>query len=73
MEGELIRVLRPDEVMGGGVWAEEIREAKDRTSEKPKVRKGIKRSRSECCPNNGELPLGIGFFTPPTLTTACLE
>jgi hypothetical protein len=46
--------LSPDEVMGGGIWAEEIRQAHERTSEKPKVRKGIKWSRLECCPINGE-------------------
>src|SRR6476660_5307601 len=73
VEGELTRVLSPDEVMGGGVWAEEIRQANDRTSEKPKVRMGINWSRSECCPINGEPFLRIGFFTPQTLTTACLE
>src|SRR6478609_2779485 len=38
--GGLTRVLRPDEVMGG-VWAEEFRQAKNRTKEKPSVRQGI--------------------------------
>jgi hypothetical protein len=52
--------LSPDEVMGGGVWAKEIRQAHDRTSEKPNVRKGINWSRSECCPLNGEPLFGIG-------------
>ena len=60
VEGELTCVLSPDEVMGGGVWADEIRQANDRTSEKPKVRKRINWLRSECCPINGELSLGIG-------------
>jgi hypothetical protein len=54
VEGEETRVLSPDEVMGGGVWAKEIRQAHERTSEKPNVRKGIKWLRLECCPINGE-------------------
>jgi len=72
VEGEATRVLSPYEVMGGGVWAAEIRQAHERTSEKPTVSKGINWSRSECCPINGE-PLWNRWLTPQTLSTACLE
>jgi hypothetical protein len=40
----------------GGVWAEEFREAKNRTSEKPSVRQGINLA---CFAFNGEPPLGV--------------
>ena len=43
MEGGLTRVFSPDDVMGEVVWAEEVKQANNRTSENPNVRKGIKR------------------------------
>ena len=48
VEGGLTRVLSPDDVMGGTVWAKEVRQANNRTSEKPNVRKGINRRCSAC-------------------------
>src|SRR6478609_7888405 len=39
-------VFRPEPVMGEAAWTREVREANNRTSEKPNVRKGIDRRRS---------------------------
>ena len=39
--GGLTCVLRPDPVMGEAAWTKEVREANNRTREKPNVRKGI--------------------------------
>ena len=36
-------VLRPDPVMGEAAWTREVREANNRTREKPNVRNGIDR------------------------------
>jgi hypothetical protein len=66
--GGLTPVLSPDDVMGAAVWAEEVRQANDRTREKPNVRKGINRKCSPCCFFKGKPPLGIGAFTPHALT-----
>ena len=41
--GGLTCVLRPDPVMGEAAWTREVREANNRTREKPNVRKGIDR------------------------------
>jgi len=53
VEGELTRVLSPDEVMGGTVCAKEVN-VNNRTSEKPNARQGINRT---CCCFNYELLL----------------
>ena len=42
--GGLTCVLRPDPVMGEAAWTEEVRQADNRTSEKPSLKKEINRS-----------------------------
>jgi hypothetical protein len=67
VEGGLTCVLSPDDVMGATVWAEEIRQANNRTSEKPNVRKEINRVCSAYRCFNCEPPLGTDAFIPQTL------
>ena len=73
VDGELTRVLSPDDVMGGVVCAEAIREANTRTSEKPAVKREVNATCAARCFFNRDPPIGKGAFTPQTLTTACLE
>lgn len=62
-KGSLSRVFRPDCVMGEAAWTREVREANNKTSEKPNVRKEINRRCSTCCCFKGKPPLGIDAFT----------
>ena len=58
VEGGLTRVFRPDDVIGG-VWAKEVRQANNRTSEKQNVRRWINLRCSACFTFNGNPPLGV--------------
>ena len=68
MSGGLTRVLSPDDVMGGPVWAEEVRQANNKMSEKQKVRRGSIRRVPSVASSTENLLSELGFFTPQTLT-----
>jgi hypothetical protein len=63
--GGLTRVLSPDDAMGEAAWTGKVRQANNRTNEKPNTRQGM---HSACCCFNCKPPAGRSAFIPQTLT-----